>query len=118
MGVPILGRVFSTQPSPHDEVVAVDLRPIAGAAQVARVAHHGAAPAVARVAPAVGVLARHDLEELAQHLLRVVGLELGLQHLRGDREGGDTGSPLPAALSTGSRGGDAAGSQAGDKTGW
>lgn len=85
-------------PSPHHEVVPIDFGAVAGAAQVAGVANHGAAAAAARVTGAVRILARHDLEELAQDLVGVVGLELGLQHLQGGKEGRGQSASAPSLV--------------------
>ena len=75
--VPPPGGLSRIQPwgpwdSPHDEVVPIHVWPVARAPQVARVAHHGAAPALAGVPEPVGVLAWHYLEQLLQHLGGVV----------------------------------------------
>lgn len=96
-------RAWFRESSPHDKVVAIHFLPIARAPEVARVPHHSTAPALLGVPEAVGVLTRHDLEQLLQHLVGVVRLELGLQHLcRGDGcEDGETLTPsnLPSSHS-------------------
>lgn len=68
----------------------INLSPVTRAAQVARIAHNSTAPTLLGVPVAVWVLTRHNLEELAQDLISVMGLELGLQHLWKEMRGSKT----------------------------
>lgn len=85
-GLQPLASVFSSSSpplhsSPHDKVVPIDVLAVAGAAQVPGVAHNSTAPAGRGLPGPVWILSGNNLEELAQHFVKVVGLELGLQHL-------------------------------------
>lgn len=68
--------------SPQHEVMAVDVRPVPGLPQVARVAHDGTAPAAPRLLLQQRVhVVGHHAEQLLEGVIQVVGLLLPLQRL-------------------------------------
>lgn len=72
--------------------MAVNLRPVPGLLQVARVAHHGTAPTAHGLLLQQGVhVPRNHLEQLLDGVIQVIGLLLPLQLLWAEDRQKDSG---------------------------